>query len=150
MMTTSAAGHALIEKYEGKRNRAYQDIVGKWTVGYGETGPDIGPDTYWTDDEVESHFIARLASEFEPGVNAAIGDAPTTQGQFDAMVSLAWNIGVGAFAGSTVCKRHVERNYESAADAFIMWTKAGGRVIPALVHRRMDEANMYYDASPDA
>jgi lysozyme len=138
----------MIEKYEGLRLHSYQDIVGVWTIGYGNTGPDIGPDLIWTKEQCDDALSHRLAEEFEPGVLNAIGAAPTTQGQFDAMVSLAYNIGVHAFAGSTVARKHIAGDYGAAADAFALWNKAGGRVLQALADRRAEEAQVYADATP--
>lgn len=147
-LSTSAAGRAYIIEKEGKRNRAYQDTRGIWTIGIGETGEGIGPGVIWTDEEVDQNFANRLADEFEPAVNDMVGDAPTTQGQFDALVSLAYNIGVNGLKHSTVIREHIAGNYQAAADAFLMWDKSGGRVLEPLTRRREEEAQTYLDASP--
>jgi lysozyme len=76
-------------------------------------------------------------------VLAAIENAPTTDNQFSAMVSLAYNIGVGAFARSTVARKHNEGDHQAAAEAFALWNKAGGRVLAGLVRRRKEEADLY-------
>jgi lysozyme len=150
MMQVSQAGMAMIERFEGKRNHAYRDIRGIWTCGIGETGPDIGPNTFWTDSEVDEHFAHRLSDDFEPSVNKLIGDAPTTQGQFDALVSLAYNIGVGGFGRSSVLRFHRQRDYDDAADAFCLWYHVGSSENDALYNRRVEEAQLYLDSSPDA
>ena len=113
-----------------------------WTIGWGSTGPDIRPGTVWTQKQCDDRFSEHLA-QFAQGVTKAIGSAPTTQHQFDAMVSLAYNIGVGAFSKSTVLKRHIAKDYKGAAEAFAMWNKGGGKVLPGLVKRRAAEADLY-------
>jgi lysozyme len=146
-MQTSPAGRAMIERFEGLRLEAYRDIVGVWTIGYGHTGPDVTPDRVITKEEADELLSHRLATEFEPGVEHAVAGV-ATQGQFDAMVSLAYNIGIHGFAGSHVVIHHLAGEYDAAADAFEMWDKAGGRVVEALHNRRVEEAQVYLDASP--
>jgi len=76
-------------------------------------------------------------------VSEYIGNIPTSQDQFDAMVSLAYNIGTGAFSKSTLLKKHLERNYGLASNEFPKWNKAGGQVVPGLVNRRAKEQELY-------
>jgi len=158
-MRTSAAGKGIIERNEGDKLTAYLDRIANppvWTIGRGCTGPEVYEGLTITQAESDRMFDDRLASEFEPGVMAAIGDAPTTQAQFDAMVSLAWNIGVGridnpdttenegrGFKGSSVARLHKAGDYAGAASAFLMWNKSGGRVIDGLVRRRKEESALY-------
>lgn len=151
-MKTSPAGISLIKRFEGCRLYAYQDIVGIWTIGYGDT-LNVSEGMTITLDEAERRLDDRLEREFEPGVMAAIGDVPTTQNQFDAMVSLAWNVGVGrprtdphgpaGFKGSSVARHHKLGDYAAAADAFLLWNHAGGRVNDALRKRRSEERALY-------
>lgn len=141
-MKTSPAGIALIKRFEGCQLEAYQDIVGVWSIGYGDT-LDVGPATRITQQQAEDRLALRLAREFEPGVLEALQGAPVSQSQFDAAVSLSWNIGVGAFAKSSVARFHRAGDYAQAADAFRLWNKAGGSVIPGLVRRREEERALY-------
>lgn len=78
------------------------------------------------------------------GVARAIGDAPTTQAQFDAMVSFHYN--TGAIGRATLTRKHVTRDYAGAAAEFARWNKAGGRVLKGLVRRRTAEAALYRKA----
>ena len=146
----SAAGLALIKQFEGCARvrpdglvEAYPDPgtgAAPWTIGWGATGPDIGPDTVWTRAQCDARLeadVARHAGE----VAAAIGDAPTTQAQFDALVSFHYN--TGAIARATLTKRHVEGDYSAAAAEFARWNRAGGRVLKGLVRRRAAEAALY-------
>ena len=147
-MRTSAQGRALIEQFEGCVLHAYQDVVGVWTIGYGFTGVlsdgrRIESGLVITQAEADSEMLVWLADRFEPPLNRLLGDAATTQDEFDAMGSLQWNIGVGAFAHTSVARDHVAGNHEAAADAFLLWNKAGGRVLPALTRRRTAERALY-------
>ena len=142
-MRTGPAGLEIIRRNEGCRLTAYRDVVGVWTVGFGDTGPDVVLGLTITREESERRLADRLAREFEPGVLAAIGNAPTTQPQFDAMVSLAYNIGVGAFQKSTVARTHKAGDHRTAAEAFLLWNKASGREYAGLTRRRQEEAALY-------
>lgn len=143
---------ALIAKWEGMakklpdgRYHAYPDPGtggAPWTIGLGSTGPDIGPNTIWTRGQCLQRFHADL-DKFAHKVAEMIGDAPTTQGQFDAMVSLAYNIGVGAFGGSTLLRKHKAGDYEGTAAEFGRWTRAAGKIMQGLVNRRRDERAIY-------
>ena len=157
MMHVSPAGRKMIEAFEGCRLTAYQDIVGIWTIGYGCTGEPVHQGLTITQQQADDMLSNRLAQEFEPKVMAEIGNVPTTQGQFDAMVSLAFNIGTGriehgqgegGFDGSSVARFHKAGEYDKAADAFLLWDKAGGQVVDALDRRRAEEGQVYLDASP--
>ena len=151
-MEPSQACAKLIQQFEGCAKKrpdgsfeAYPDPGtggDPWTIGWGSTGADIKPGTVWTQKQCVDRFGEHL-SKFAQGVSKAIGSAPTTQQQFDAMVSLAYNIGLGAFAKSTVLKRHIAKDYQGASAAFAMWNKGGGKVLPGLVKRRAAEAGHY-------
>jgi lysozyme len=144
-MQTSPAGIALIKKFEGCRLEAYQDTVGIWTIGYGDT-MNVRPAVRITQQQAEDRLANRLAQEFEPGVIDALQGAAVSQPQFDAMISLSWNIGIGAFAKSSVARLHRAGDYAGAADAFRLWNKAGGQVLDALVRRREAERALYLSA----
>lgn len=140
-MKTSTAGRARIAEREGVRLKRYRDSVGIWTIGTGHTAaagpPD--PNVVKTITMAENDAIlARDLAKFEAGVERAI-TRPMTQNQFDALVSLAFNIGLGAFAKSSVVRRFNAGDIDGAARSFLLWNKAGGRVIPGLVKRRESE-----------
>ena len=152
---TSQAGIDLMHQFEGcemkrpdGRVQAYLCPANVWTIGWGSTGKDpfnggvIRDGTIWTQEQCDLRFQSHLA-QFEEGVRDAIGNAPTTQAQFDAMCSLCYNIGVAAFRRSTVLRRHNAGDYDGAAAAFAMWNKGGGRVLRGLVRRRAAEAKLY-------
>ena len=146
----SPAGLALIQRFEGCARAlgdgtfaAYPDPGtggDPWTIGWGATGPGIGPGTIWT----QAQCDARLASDLErfaAEVNRALGDAPTTQDQFDALVSFHYN--TGAIARSTLMRLHRAGDHAGAAAEFGRWVHAGGRKLTGLVRRRAAEAALY-------
>lgn len=143
-MKTSSVGIELIKRNEGCRLKAYLDTIANppvWTIGYGDT-LNVYEGLVITQQEAEDRLASRLANEFEPAVSK-VCTSKTTQPQFDAMVSLAWNIGIGAFAKSSVARFHKAGSYAKAADAFLAWNKAGGVVIPGLTRRRTEERALY-------
>ncbi len=143
----NAAGLALIKSFEGVRLSAYRCPAGVWTIGYGHTGPDVRPGQTITLPEADALLRGDLDS-FASGVERALGDAPTTDNQFGAMVSLAFNIGVGAFQRSTVLRMHRAGNPQRAAAAFLLWVKGGDRTLPGLVRRRTAERALYLRGNP--
>lgn len=153
MMHTSAAMRTQIEKWEGCRLQAYQDMVGVWTIGYGHTGPDVVPGLVITKDQADALMRSDL-EKFERGVDRLCGLAPTRQGQFDALVSFAYNVGLGKPGGnegltnSAVLRHHLAGEYDDAADAFLLYDHAGGREVEVLAERRRYEGQLYMDASP--
>lgn len=141
-MRINDAGLALIKRAEGLRLDSYRCPAGIATVGYGHTGPDVRIPMTITPGEAERMLHEDLA-RFENGVTNCLCGAPTNSNQFSAMVSLAYNIGLGNFATSTVLKRHKLGDYDMAANAFLLWNKAKKKVLPGLVRRREDERELY-------
>ncbi|GMN03230.1 lysozyme [Erythrobacter sp. MTPC3] len=147
-------GIALIKRFEGcarlRRDglvEAYPDPgtgAEPWTIGWGATRGGlhghVGPDTVWTQAQCDERLVADL-DRYAADVHRAIGDAPTTQRQFDAMVSFHYN--TGAIARATLTKRHVAGDHDAAAREFARWNKAGGRVLKGLVRRRNEEQKLY-------
>lgn len=141
-MKTSQAGLDLIKRFEGLRLEAYTCPAGVLTIGYGHTGPDVFAGLMLTADWAEDILRKDLAA-FERGVMMYLDGAPTTQNQFDAMVSLAFNIGLGGFMRSSVLRHHKAGNRLRAAASFLMWVRAGGRVMKGLINRRNAERKLY-------
>ncbi|TAK81877.1 MAG: lysozyme [Aquabacterium sp.] len=138
----SPIGRALIERNEGCELSAYRDMVGVLTIGFGHTEGVYDGQTI-TQAEADEMLTEDLSEKYGLAVNRMCGDAPTTQGQFDAMTSLAYNVGIAGLGNSTVLRRHLAGEYAEAADAFLMWDKAGGHVVQALLRRRQEERAMY-------
>ena len=133
-------GVALIAQSEGCRLRAYRDVAGVWTLGWGETLGIVEGMT-WTQNEADRRLCERL-TEFASGVCGHL-TTPATTSEFAALVSLAYNIGLAAFARSSVLKAHNRGDRAGAARAFTLWNRAGGKVIQGLVTRRAREAALY-------
>jgi lysozyme len=132
----------LIAKFEGCRLQAYKDIVGIPTIGYGETkGVKMGD--VWTQAKADAELRSRTQEFLEGVLKAAPKLAAFTSNQQAACTSLAYNIGLGAFAGSTVAKRIATGDRAGAADAFLLWNKAGGQVVQGLVTRRQEERRVF-------
>ncbi|AUG88530.1 putative endolysin [Pseudomonas phage TC6] len=134
-----------IKEHEGLRLVAYLDSVGVWTIGYGDTGPDVVKGLTITKEEAEKRLRKRLV-EFEGYVNTYV-KVPLKQHQFDALVSLVYNIGPANFKTSTLLKKLNAGDYIGAADQFLVWDK--GRVdgklvvIKGLANRRAKERKQF-------
>lgn len=138
----------LIKRNEGCVLHSYQDSVGVWTIGYGHTGDDVVPDMWITQERAEALLRADLET-FQDGVDDLLADGvETSDNQYGAMVSLAYNVGLGNFAHSSVIRSHNARAYQQAADAFLLWNKAGGHVLGGLARRRREERALYL--TPDS
>lgn len=153
-MKVSTAGRKAIAGHEGVRLKAYPDPATggePWTIGVGHTSVAGPPKVYQgltiTAAECDE-ILSRDLATFEAAVSKAV-TAPLNQNQFDALVSLAFNIGAGAFARSTLVKKLNDRDYRGAADQFTVWNKAGGRVKNGLVKRRADERALFLRAYAD-
>jgi lysozyme len=147
----------MIKHHEGVRTRGYRCPAFLWTIGVGHVidpshiGVKLderknlpipeGWDRVLTMDEVDDILAKDLAS-FERGV---LRLCPTglTQSRFDALVSFSFNVGLGNLQRSSIRMKHNREDFEGAAEAFMQWTKAGGKELPGLVKRRKDEKALY-------
>lgn len=141
-MHISDKGLALIKSFEGCVLTAYKCPAGIWTIGFGSTGPHVKPGMVITAPEAEA-LLKRDLSRFETGVNAMVEGAATTSDQFSAIVSLAFNVGLANVAKSTLLKKHKRADFKGAADEFLRWNRAGGRVLAGLTRRRAAERRLY-------
>ena len=132
----------FIKGFEKCRLSAYMPTPkDRPTIGWGTTGPDVHLGVVWSQQQADARFTHDL-SLFAGGVSHLINDKATQQ-QFDALVSLSYNIGMANFAKSTVLRKHVAGDFSAAAKAFAMWNKQKGVVLGGLTRRRADEAEMY-------
>lgn len=127
--------------------RAYRDIVGVWTIGYGDT-ENVTPGLVISLAEADQRLLRRVERDFLPGVLAALTRTPA-QCQLDATVSLAYNVGVAAFRGSTLVRMFNDGDTQGAADQFPRWDKAGGQSIKGLRRRRAAERALFLGAGID-
>ncbi|NIJ21083.1 GH24 family phage-related lysozyme (muramidase) [Sphingomonas naasensis] len=151
-MTPSPACSALVQQFEGCAKKqadgsfsAYPDPgtgADPWTIGWGSTGADIKPGVIWTQQQCDARLAQDLAS-FGARVAGVVGSAATSQHQFDAMVSFAYNVGIGNLSSSTLLRLHKAGDFAGAQAQFGRWNKAAGKVLPGLTRRRAAEAALY-------
>lgn len=141
-LSTGAKGVALIKTFEGLRLEKYQDVVGKWTIGYGHL---ILPDESFSAAIPEAQADALLRQDLgisEKAVNQYV-IVPLTQNQFDALVSFTFNLGIGNLKSSTLLRVLNARQYQDAANEFLRWDKAGGKQVAGLTRRRTAERALF-------
>lgn len=166
-MKLSAVGAALMHRYEGCRNKPYLCPAHIWTIGYGHVlyqeqirlpmvrlpekeTPMIRKEMplkpednrVWTKEEINELFRADVAT-FERGVLRLVPGVVGRQGSFDALVSISFNFGLGNLQRSTIRMKANRGDWEGAAEAFMAWTKGGGKVLPGLVRRRVAERELF-------
>lgn len=139
-MRPSQACVNLVRGFEGCRLTAYQDSVGVWTIGVGHTG-GIQPGQTCTQEQADQ-WLADDLERAAQGV-AAVLQVPVTQGQFDALVSFAYNLGVGALSKSTLLRLLNEGKADAASSEFPKWSFAGGKFVDGLHRRRLAEQEMF-------
>lgn len=155
-----------MHRFEGCRNKPYLCPAHIWTVGYGEVLyqeqiklPMVRKEGYtglirkeyplkpehnriWSKDEIEALF-AKSVEHFERGVLRLVPGVVGNQGAFDALVSFAFNAGLGNLQSSSIRAKANRGDWQGAADAFMMWVKGGGKVLPGLVKRREAERALF-------
>ncbi len=148
-MKMTDEGLALIKRFEGLRLVAYRDAVGVWTIGYGHTSmagePIVKPDLRITGDEAHA-ILARDVEAFARGVRELV-TVNISDAQFSALVSFAYNVGLGAFKRSSVLAAVNAQHFDAVPRRFSLWSKAGGRILPGLVKRRAAEAALFVSAN---
>lgn len=145
LMSVSNKGVDLICEFEGEQLIAYDDGVGIWTIGFGTIKYPNGVRVKKGDTctlEQAKEYMRHDLIEFEHTVNISV-KVPLNQNQFDALVSLAYNIGSNAFKSSTLVKELNTGDYQGAADQFNVWVNAGGKRMQGLVNRRDREKLLF-------
>ncbi|HDC4579627.1 TPA: lysozyme [Enterobacter cloacae] len=144
-MQTSEKGVALIKEFEGCKLTAYQDSVGVWTIGYGWTQPVDGKPIragMTIKQETAERLLKTGLVSYESDVCRLV-KVGLTQGQFDAMVSFTYNLGARSLSTSTLLRKLNAGDYATAADEFLRWNKAGGKVLNGLTRRREAERALF-------
>jgi lysozyme len=143
----------VMHYFEDCRLQAYPDPGSRdgqpWTIGWGHTGPDVKPGTVWTQQQADEAFMADLRV-IERGV-ASLIQVPVSQGQFDALVSFAYNVGLDidsdtraeGLGDSTLLRKLNAADYAGAALEFLKWDKNGGRPMRGLTRRRYAERALF-------
>ena len=144
-MQTSEKGIALIKQFEGCKLTAYQDSVGVWTIGYGWTQPVDGKPIragMTIKQETAERLLKTGLVSYESDVSRLV-KVSLTQGQFDALVSFTYNLGARSLSTSTLLRKLNAGDYAGAADEFLRWNKAGGKVLNGLTRRREAEHALF-------
>ncbi|WP_142416270.1 lysozyme [Bartonella massiliensis] len=145
MRKISQEGLALIKQWEGLRLNAYKDAIGVWTIGYGHTNsagkPFVHKGMKITEKQAEE-ILCKDLRQFENTVAQAV-TVSLNSWQFAALVSFCYNVGTTAFCNSTLLKKLNSGDYEAVPAELQKWTKAGGKRLQGLVHRRAAEAGLW-------
>ena len=144
----SSKGLDIIKKYEGFSSKPYLCPSKVITIGYGSTYYEDGSKVKLTDSPITqeraTELLEALLVSFERAVDSYCTDN-LNQNQFDALVSFAYNCGVGNLKSSTLLRKvNVNPNNPTIKDEFLKWTKGGGRTLSGLVRRRTEEAQLYF------
>lgn len=138
-------GMKLLEQFEGLRLEAYLDSANIYTIGYGTikypNGSKIKKGDKVTKAQAKQYKLHDL-KEFENTVNTSV-NVQLSQNQYDALVSLSYNIGSGAFKNSTLLKKLNDSDYKGAAEQFLVWNKVNSKRVQGLVNRREAERNLF-------
>ena len=144
-MKVSNKGLELIKEFEGFSSVAYLCSAKKATIGYGNTFWEDGTPVKIGDQiskERAETLLKHVVDNFSVAVEVDI-KIEVTQNQFDAMVSLAYNIGLGAFKNSTLLRQLNRGNFVGASQEFLRWDKSNGKPLPGLTRRREREKLLF-------
>lgn len=155
MHRINAATLALVKHFEGLYLEAYQCPAGVWTIGYGHTGIRHNDGTVRkgrkiTAQEAEQ-LLARDLETFAAGVQRLLlprAAAALNENQFGALVSFAFNCGLGNLGRSTLLQRVNALRFDACRAEFLKWNRAAGRVLRGLTRRRQSEANLFESKQP--
>jgi lysozyme len=149
-MKMTEDGLALIRRFEGFRSTAYRCPAGNWTIGYGHTSqagpPEVTPGLTVSEAEAQ-RILAADVERFAHDVHGALR-REITPAQFSALVSFAYNVGSGAFRGSSVLRAVNDGRLSEVPRLLMRWVKADGRVLDGLVRRRAAEGDMFSQGGP--
>lgn len=136
----------FIKRCEGLRLDAYRDSGGLLTIGFGHTGSDVHSGLRITQEQAQEMFDADY-EKAEGAVRAAVS-VPLSDAQAGALTSFVFNVGMGAFKGSTLLKKLNSGDYKGAADELLRWNHVGTVVSSGLTGRRKAERAMFLSDSP--
>lgn len=140
-----AVALGLTTKWEDTKTQPYRDIVGVWTVCTGETRVEMKP---YTPAQCRTFLEGAIKGTYGAGVLRCVPSIQTSPYQLGAAISVAYNVGVSAFCGSTMARQFNAGDWYSACRAFELWNKAGGVVITGLSNRRNDEMRACFTNLP--
>lgn len=140
-MQINQNGLNLIKAFEGCKLTSYKDGGGILTIGYGHTGPDVLENQIITQEQADT-FLKNNILEFESGVTKLVKSS-INENQFSALVSFAYNLGLGALKRSHLLERVNESKFTEAANEFLKWDTDGGKIVKGLTRRRRAEVKLF-------
>ena len=143
-MKAPAQAISAIKKFEGCKLKAYQDSVGVWTAGFGTTGPAIVQGLE-IDQAQADRWLQDRADELADEI-CHLSQVPLNNNQLSALISFAYNLGLGALKSSTLLKMINNGNMDGAANEFLKWDHADGKVLAGLTARRQAEKALFEEA----
>jgi lysozyme len=132
----------LIRRFEGLRLKAYLCPAGVWTVGYGSTGPGIGPGVTWTKEVAEQRMQEQAKTFAQGAISMCPVLPPQGEAKTAAIADFAYNLGLTRLKGSTLRRKVNAQDWEGAAEELRKWVYGGGVKLPGLVLRREVEARL--------
>lgn len=154
-MQTSEHGLELLKQWEGFELKTYKDSAGLLTIGVGHllTKSELssgkiminGQPVKYANGLTEQQALDLLSQDVKPAENSVNTNVkvPLNQNQFDALVSFTFNVGGGAFKGSTLLKVLNQKQYDAVPTQLLRWTRAGGQVVQGLLNRRQNEIKLW-------
>jgi lysozyme len=136
-----------IKRFEGCRLRAYRCPAGIWTIGYGET-LGVKEGDVWTQEQAEKRLRVRVGQFLMAVLKRCPRLHLEPPERWIACVDMAYNVGVGAFGASSVCRKTNRGEFDQAAESFLLWNKGGGRVLKGLTLRCQYRRKTYLQAAP--
>ena len=135
----------LIKKFEGFKETAYKCPAGVWTIGYGWTHVVKEGDTITMEkaSELVQQEVAKIAKQIKTTLGTEVFES-LTENQICALIDFVYNLGLGNFKNSTLCKMIKSGQIMEAGNQFERWVKSGNKVLPGLVNRRKAEKNLWY------
>lgn len=149
-MKLSPNGLNIIKRHEGLRLKPYLCPAKKPTIGYGNTYYEDGTAVKITDSSITieraENLLSNIVDKFSKQVSSSLA-VEVNQNQFDALVSFAYNVGIGNFLNSTLLRKLNKKDFEGASLEFKRWNKSNGMVSSGLVKRRVDEESLFLKSS---
>ena len=140
-MSAKSIAIEIIKPFESCKLIAYLCPAGVWTIGWGATGPEIVKGLVWTQEQADNRLMLDVV-RFERGVKALV-KVPLKDNQLGALISFAYNVGLGNLQASTLLRLLNSGHFKEASEQFLRWNKAGGKVLKGLTRRRQIEQGVF-------
>lgn len=132
----------LVKQFEGLRLAAYQDSTGRWTIGYGHTGPDVVQGLVWTQGQANAQLALDLGHAYSQMSSLLPDILQLNSSRQTALADFVYNLGVGTLAHSSLLPLVIRGEWPAVKTQLALWCHAGGKVLPGLVKRRQAEIDL--------